>query len=264
MIGMMKTGAAGMNVQRLQLDNIGHNLSNMGTTGFKRRDYYFTDLIYQPVVQRGTPVRPEPPTGLMPQMGRGSTLISGPINMKPGSFLPTGRPLDLTISGQGFFGLEMEDGTTAYTRSGDFGIDSQGRLTDAAGNYVRGDLRAVPEEFIPETFSVSSSGEVKAVNAQGEEVDMGRLVIYHFENPSGLLQEGYHLLQATEASGPAVQGFPGEGETGSVLQGMLETSNVDITEEMSRLIMSSRYFQVNSRSLRLAEDMWQLANHIRR
>lgn len=264
MIGMMKTGAAGMNVQRLQIDNIGHNLSNMGTTGFKKRDYHFTDLIYQSAVQRGAPVVPEPSTGLMPQMGRGSAIISGPLNMKPGSFLHTGRPLDLTISGQGFFGLGMPDGTTAYSRSGDFSIDREGRLTDAAGNYVRGNLRAVPGGFVPESFSITSSGEAKAVNSQGEEVDLGRLYLYHFENPSGLLQEGSHLLRVTEASGPAVQGYSGEGEMGSVLQGMLETSNVDVTEEMSRMIISNRYFQLNSRTLRLAEDMWTLANNIRR
>lgn len=260
----MKIGAAGMNVQRLQMDNIGDNLSNVGTMGFKKRDYHFTDLIYQSVGQRGTPVSPEPSTGLMPQMGRGSTIISGPINMRPGSLLPTGRPLDVSISGQGFFGLGMPDGTTAYTRSGDFSINSEGCLTDAAGNYVRGNLMAVPEGFVPETFSVSFRGEVRAVNSQGEEVELGRLYLYHFENPSGLLLEGYQLLQVSEASGPAVQGFPGEGETGFVLQGMLETSNVDITEEMSRMIMSNRYFQLNSRSLRLAEDMWNLANNIRR
>lgn len=264
MIGMLKTGAAGMAVQSLQIDNIGHNLSNTGTAGFKRRDFHFTDLLYQPVAQRGTPVTSEPPTGLMPQMGRGSTIISGPLNMKPGSLLNTGRPLDLSLSGQGFFGLAMPDGTTAYTRSGDFSIDSQGRLTDAAGNYVMGNLREVPGGFVPETFSVSSQGEITAVNSQGEEVELGRLFLYEFDNPSGLLQEGFHLLRASEASGPAVQGFPGEGEAGSVLQGMLETSNVDITQEMSRLIMSHRFFQMNSRSIRTAEDMWNLANNIRR
>lgn len=401
MITILHSGAAGMRGQVIQTDVIAHNISNINTTGYKGKSVNYADLIYQDKVPRGTPVAPEPPTGLMPQAGRGSRVNSISMNMGTGYYLYTGHPLDIAIEGEGFIGIELPDGTMAYTKSGALGLDSDRRMLTIRGNIISGELELVPEEADVQTLFIDTGGEVSVTlpeeqvalrlgeglffgldlgdgttgytsqlsfnlgpggqleTARGEallgeldpvpegvrledlrvgpggevgyldgagdlvplgslnvyrfpdpgrteprggsmrmetaasgppepvdvvalgpgetlglvqeemkthmvEVGLGSISLFSFPNPKGLAVVGDNMLAESEASGEAVEGVPGEGELGVIRQGVLEGSNVYLPEEMSRLILSQRYFQLNSRSVRFGDEMWALANTLKR
>ena len=278
MITIFNSGVSGMIGQQQKVDNISHNISNVNTSGYKGNRSNFSDLVYQDKSQRGTAVTPEPETDLLPQAGRGSLLTSSPMDLTPGTPIDTGRPLDLAIEGEGYFGVQLPDESINYTRCGSFNLDEQGRLVTSEGYLVEGDLESVPSDRAYETLHVNSQGEVyirevsdPEDNAEGEgpvaedaDIRLGQLDLYSFENPSGLSAQGGNLLAPTEASGDAEQGVPGEGELGSIRQGVLESSNVDLTSEMSKLILTQKNFQFNSRSIHRADEMWAMANHIKR
>ncbi|PKM80789.1 MAG: flagellar basal body rod protein FlgG, partial [Firmicutes bacterium HGW-Firmicutes-13] len=205
------------------------------------------------------------------------------VNQGTGVLYDTGRMLDLAVEGEGFFRVELPDGSTAYTRNGAFSFNSKGQLVTAQGNPVSmDDFQPLPPGSMLETLSINSLGEVKVKAAAGadeledglgaletvdihyKDVSLGRLHLYNFENPSGLTSLGSNLFVPNEASGDASEGYPEEASLGSLRQGILEGSNVNLVDEMNRLILSQRYFQLNSRSVRLADEMWSLANNIRR
>ena len=272
MINILKSGTAGMRGESLKIDNISNNVSNVNTYGFKKRDVNFSDLLYQGKEQRGTPVAQETTTGLMPQTGRGSQVTGNSLNLKSGSFVETNRSLDVAIEGTGFFGVEREEGSIAYTREGAFSVDEEGFLVNSRGYRLMGELNPLPPGGGLEGIEINSRGEVfvefSQENQEGEDdrerVLLGRLELFTFENPAGLASLGGNLLEVTEASGEALPGNPEEGDLGSLRQGFLEGSNVNLLEEMSQLILSQRYFQLNSRSLRYADEMWSMANQMKR
>ncbi len=298
MITILKSGVSGMIGHQQKVDNISHNISNVNTTGFKGSRSNFSDLLYQGKVQRGTPVAPDPETGLLPQGGRGTYLTSTAMNLSTGIFKETGRSLDLAIEGEGFFGVELPDGSVNFTRSGSFNLvnlDEELRLVTSEGYIVEGDWESVPLDPLDKVYEyvhINSQGEIFLREARGHEeteeaaegeddveevpvegigeteeyegVRLGQIYLYSFETPAGLSAQGGNLLAPTEASGDPVQGFPGEEGLGSIKQGVLESSNVNLIEEMSKLILSQKYFQFNSRSVHLGDEMWAMANQLKR
>lgn len=271
MINILKSGITGMLGQNIKVENIANNISNINTTGYKSSRVNFSDLLYAEKIPKGTPVVLEPVTGLLPQVGTGSRIADIYVNQAAGILHDTGRMLDLAVEGEGYFRVELPDGSSAYTRDGALSFNSEGRLVTAQGNSVSMEgFQPLPPGSRLETLNINSLGEVKieaaVEDAETERMDvsLGRLRLYSFENPSGLTSLGNNLFAPNESSGNAVWGYPGEEGLGSVRQGILEGSNVNLVEEMSRLLISQRYFQLNSRSVRYADEMWSLANNIRR
>lgn len=249
--------AAGMRAQQQKIDVTANNIANVNTTGFKKKDAVFQDLVYQSLERKGNAVAPA--GGSKPvTAGTGSALAAVRADFRPGTYLHTGAAYDMAIVGDGFFRVVLPDGTTAYTRDGSFHRDGERHLVTAKGMRV-----AFPD--LPEgdyDLNISPEGVVRAVFANGESRQLGTLELARFPNPNGLQQAGDNLLLATAAAGePSLQ--PPDERT-KVLQGYLEGSNVDLAEEMIRLMVSQRAFELNSRALRTADEMWGIANQIRR
>jgi flagellar basal-body rod protein FlgG len=261
MLRAMRTAASGMRAQQLNLDTIAHNLANVNTTGFKRARADFEDLLYQTLVSPTASAGSTPgqPVGL--QVGHGSRVTDTERIFAQGDTETTGNPLDLVVQGDGFFVVRASDGTDAYTRDGSLKIDGDGRVVTANGNVLQ------PEIVIPSdatAVTVSSDGRILVDQAgQTAATEMGQLLLARFANPAGLISEGGNLLRQSVSSGDPQLGVPGELGVGSILQGALERSNVQVVEEMVNLIVAQRAFEMNSKAIRTAEDMMQTAVNIR-
>ena len=256
----MHTAATGMEAQALNIDTIAHNLANINTTGFKARQAQFHDLIYQNMRQAGvsSTSTTEVPTAL--QVGLGTRPVATAVNLRQGDFMMTGNSLDVVIRGQGFFQISQPDGEIAYTRNGNFHLNSEGSIVTSEGNPLD------PQITIPEdqtgiyigadgVVSVTTSG-----NATPQQV--GQIQIATFQNPAGLESIGDSLMIRTQASGEAITGTPGENGLGSLLAGYVEQSNVSVVEEMVAMIVSQRAYEANSKVIRTADEMFTLGNSI--
>ncbi len=256
------TSATGLAAQQLNLDVVANNLANASTTGFKRSRADFQDLVYQNIREAGSSTGPNSqlPTGS--QVGLGVTAgITSPL-FTQGTLTKTGGDYDVAIKGQGFFKILMPDGSSAYTRSGAFNIDSNGKLVTGEGYSVQ------PESVIPPphpSVSISADGQVSVVVAGATtSTNVGQLQLTNFVNPAGLKALGGNLYQVTPASGQPVEGNPGTQGTGSLLGGSLESSNVDIVEEMVRMIIIQRAYDTNSKVIQAADEMLTTTNGIKR
>ena len=247
-----------MIAQQLRTETIAHNLANVNTTGFKRSRAHFEDLLYQTV--QGAPVVAAPDAQSTPaiQIGRGVRLSAVERLHSQGPLEMTNRPLDLAIEGEGFFQIQMPDGAVAYTRDGSFTISDQGTLVTHGGYTV------VPGIDVPEDaagITISRTGIVTAqVRGGADEMEIGRIELARFSNPSGLLSVGENLFRETAASGEPVLGVPQEDGMGRLLQGALEGSNVEIVQEMVDMIASLRAYEINSKSIKNSEQMAEIAN----
>lgn len=247
-----------MIAQQMRIDVIANNLANVNTPGFKRSRASFEDVLYETL--RGTGiVNFQNSDSIAPmQVGRGVRLASIQRIHTPGSLEPTNRPLDLSVDGAGLFQVLRPDGTTAYTRDGSFTLSSTGALVTNGGYTV------VPSVAIPPDateVSISSNGTVSARLGTGSPIELGQLELARFVNPNGLLSIGENLYTETAASGPPLAGFAQEGGFGRILQGMLETSNVQIVQEMVDMIAAQRAYEVNSRAIRTADEMIESATN---
>lgn len=262
MIRALYTAASGMMAQQLNLDNIAHNLSNSSTSGFRRRRLQFQDLIYQNLVMPGAAATQQTTLAGL-QVGLGTRSAASEIVQTQGDFQSTGNPLDLTIQGQGFFQVRLPSGETAYTRSGSFHLDSQGSLVTAEGDA------AEPSITIPtgaSSITVGSDGTVSiTLPGQQQAQQVGSIQLALFPNPGGLNNIGQNLMLATAASGDAVTGTPGGSEgLGSIQQGFLEGSNVNVVEEFIEMILAQRSYEANSRVVRASDEMFQTLNNLGR
>jgi flagellar basal-body rod protein FlgG len=260
MLRALYSAASGMQALQLNIDNIAHNLSNVNTTGFKQRRTQFEDLLYQNLVAPGTnaSASTEIPTGL--QVGLGTRAVSNEIIFLQGDFAATGNELDVVIEGAGFFQVRMPDGQIAYTRAGAFHLNREGSIVTASGDPVDPQI-SIPREATKITIAKDGTVSVmlpNQVNAQ----QVGRMEIASFANPAGLNSIGKNLYLPTAASGDPVTGTPGENGLGSLAQGFLEQSNVNIVEEMINLIISQRAYESNSRVIRTADEMYQGTNNM--
>lgn len=259
----LSTAALGMSAQQRSVDNIANNLANVGTTGFKRSTIAFQDLFYENIAasKMGSSSSRSTSDGPTLQVGHGSRAVATIRNFMQGSVAETGNALDIAISGDGFFQVEMPDGTTAYTRDGNFSRDSSGLLVNNSGLPIAGQFE-VPTDAL--AIDIGQDGTVTALLSDNTQVDIGQLELAKFANNGGLEAIGDNLYVETEASGLAFFGTPGSEGFGVVRQGYLEQSNVDIVTEMVRLIEAQRAYETNSKMVQTAEDMMSVTNSIKR
>ena len=253
---MMKSlwiSKTGMDAQQTQLDVISNNLANVGTTGFKRARVAFEDLLYQNVRQAGanSSQQTQLPTGL--QIGTGVRPVATPRMFTQGNLQQTGNPLDVAINGQGFFQITMPDGTTAYTRDGSFHVDSNGGLVTSNGFAVN------PAITIPATaqsITIGQDGTVSiTVAGQAAPQTVGTIQLANFTNPAGLEAKGMNLFIETAASGTASANTPGTNGLGLLSQSYLETSNVNVVEELVSMIQTQRAYEINSKAIQTSDQM---------
>jgi flagellar basal-body rod protein FlgG len=263
MIRALYTAASGMNAQALNLDNIANNLANSSTSGFRSRRLQFEDLIYQNLVMPGTAATQQTTLVAGLQVGLGTRSAASEVIQTQGDFSQTGNPLDLTIQGQGFFQVLLPDGQTAYTRAGNFQTDANGNLVDQDGDPVQ------PAITIPTgatSITVGSDGTVSVtLPGQTAAQQVGTLQLALFNNPGGLNSTGSNLFLQTTASGDPVVGTPGGSEgLGTIVQGMLEQSNVSVVTEFVNMIVAQRSYEANSRVVNAADQMLQTINNLGR
>lgn len=256
----MWSAASGMRAQQLHIDAIANNLANVNTTGFKRSTVSFQDLFYDELRAAGAPSSSGQtiPSGL--RIGHGVKLVGTRRIFSPGKVAVTDRPLDLMIEGDGFFQVELPDGTLAYTRDGSLQLDAEGRVVTADGMPVVGFGAVEPDAT---AINVGTDGTFSTTVAGGVN-EKGQVSVFRFANPAGLRPLGRNLLVETAASGEAESGTPGEDGFGALRQGALEMSNVQVVEEMVNLIAAQRAYEVNSKAIQASDDMLQMANNLRR
>ena len=262
MIRALWTAASGMQAQQKSIDVVANNLANVNTTGFKRSRADFQDLIYQNLKSSGAPSTnaTQVPNGI--QIGLGTRLASVSKIFAPGDFTQTGNELDIAIEGDGFFKIQQPDGSTGYSRAGAFKKDSQGRVVTPDGNSL------LPEIVIPPNatkLNIGSDGTVSVIQAgQSAPTSVGSIELVAFSNPSGLSSLGKNIYQETDASGSPTPGTPGQNGIGTIAQGLLEMSNVNVAEEMVNMIVGQRAYEINSKAVQAADEMLQTANNLRR
>ncbi len=245
----------GMEGQQAKLDAISNNLANVGTNGFKRAGVNFEDLMYQNLRPAGsaTSEQSQLPTGL--QVGLGVKVASSTRNFNQGSLQQTNNSFDVAIKGQGFFQVQMPDGTTAYTRDGAFQVDAAGALVTNAGNAVLPGI-TVPAGAL--SVTIAENGTISAAfSGQAASQTLGTLQLASFINPAGLDPRGGNLYAETAASGTPNAGAPGTGGLGSLQQGFVEGSNVNVVEELVSMIATQRAYELNSKAIQSSDQMLQ-------
>lgn len=262
MVRSMYTAATGMEAQQLYMDTISHNLSNVNTTGYKRQKVEFQDLMYQTLREPG--VRnvegSMAPSGI--EVGLGVRPAATQRIFQQGSLNQTGNEFDMAVQGEGFFQITLPDGEMAYTRDGQFKLSNDGTLVTSNGFFL------YPQIVLPEgaqEFTVSAGGMV-TVRLQGDSTssEIGQLEVARFINLAGLKALGNSLFVPTDASGEAIITLPGEEGTGTIQQGYVEASNVQIVDEMVNMITAQRAFEIVSKAIQVSEDMMQIANNLKR
>ncbi|MCK4572970.1 MAG: flagellar basal-body rod protein FlgG [candidate division Zixibacteria bacterium] len=262
MLKALRTAATGMIAQQMNVDTIANNLANVNTTGFKKTKLQFQDILYQNIRQAGTAssIGTQVPTDL--SVGYGTRAVASHRQFTEGNLTSTGNPLDMAISGDGFFQLQHPDGSTVYSRDGAFKINADGQVVNSDG------YRMLPELTIPEdatAISIGTDGIVEVLLV-GEDTpsQVGQLELARFINPSGLSAIGRNLLVQTGASGDPVTDIPTQSGLGQIDQGYLEMSNVDVVDEMVDMIVAQRAYEMNSKAIQTADDMASIANQLKR
>jgi len=261
MFRSLYTAASGMTAQQLNLDNIANNLSNSSTSGFQRRRVQFADLLYQSMVTPGSASTQQTTQVAGLQVGLGTRPGASEIIQTQGDFTTTNNQLDVAIQGQGFYQISLPNGSIAYTRSGSFHTDAQGNLVRADGNPL------TPAITIPSTatnVSIGADGTVSITQpGQTQNQQIGQIQLAMFVNPGGLNSIGNNLYLATTASGDPITGNPGGAEgLGTLLQGQLEQSNVNVVDEFIQMILAQRSYESNSRVVKAADEMFQQVNQL--
>lgn len=261
MLRSLYTAATGMEAQQLKMDVIAHNLANANTTGFKKTRAEFEDLLSETLQPAGAPM---PQGGTQPaavQVGLGVKTSATTRSYSQGDMIGTQNPLDLAIEGPGFFKIQRETGEFAYTRAGNFRIDSTGRLQTQRGELVEPGITVPPDAT---NVVINRNGMVAAKLPNREEpVELGTIELVLFTNPGGLENLGSNLLAATVASGEPISVRPGEEGTGGLAQGFLEGANVKAVEEMIDMITTQRSYEMNSKIIQTADQMLQRLTNLR-
>ena len=254
------TAASGMQAQQMTLDVIANNLANVQTAGFKRSRVDFQDLVYEILQAPGAASAQgqEVPTGF--QIGHGSRAVATQRLFIKGDLQQTGNTFDLAIEGDGMFEIAQANGDPAYSRAGTFKKDSTGRLVTSDGFVLQPQI-TIPQNAL--SVNIGVDGIVSAsIAGQTAPQQLGTIQLARFTNPGGLLSLGRNLFLPTQASGEATPGTPGSDGLGTLLQGFVEGSNVNVVEEMVGLIVSQRAYEINSKAIRTADEMMQTANNL--
>lgn len=254
------TSTTGMSAQNLNMDVIANNLANVSTTGFKKSRADFQDLLYQIMKVPGSPTSADTksPTGI--QVGLGVKPAAITKVFTEGDIVQTQNTLDVAIEGAGFFQVNLPDGNTAYTRAGNLKLDGEGRITTSDGYTIE------PEIVIPEDareITISETGVVSAIlGDETTSTELGNIDLVDFVNDSGLIAIGRNLFRETEASGTALVGTPGTNGIGTLLQGYVENSNVNLVEEMTQMITTQRAYEINSNVITTSDEMMQTVTNM--
>ncbi len=259
----LDTAATGMAAMDLQVQVIAGNLANMSTTGFKSQRAEFQDLIYEHVQRIGAQASENGnilPVGI--ELGSGVKTVGTPRLMNQGTLSQTGNTLDLAIQGSGWFQILMPDGTFSYTRDGSFQMDNQGRMVTAEGNLVQPTITIPPNST---GLTINAQGQV-SVTLPGSTTSsiLGQLQLTTFINDAGLQAQGSNLFVATPASGQPQNNTPGLNNSGTLLQGSLEQSNVSAVTEITNLIQAQRAYEMNSKVITAADQMLQTTAQLMR
>ncbi len=262
MIKSMRTAATGMIAQQMNVDVIANNLANVNTTGFKKSKVEFQDVLYQNYRKAGTAsaIGTEVPTGLA--IGYGTRPASTVRQYSTGDLQMTGNPLDMAISGDGFFQVRQPDGTTGYTRDGAFKLSADGQLVNSDGYFLLPEV-TLPEDTVSVSIGVDGTIEVMQFG-QDDAVQVGQIELARFTNPAGLMAIGRNLLVPTGASGTPITDIAGQNGLGTIDQGYLEMSNVSVVDEMVNMIVAQRAYEVNSKAIQTADDMAGITNNLKR
>jgi len=251
----------GLDAQQTRMAVVSNNLANVNTTGFKKSRAVFEDLLYQNVRQVGaaTSQDTQAPSGM--SLGTGVRVVATEKNYTQGNLNQTGNPLDLAVNGRGFFQILLPDGTLAYTRAGDFQLSSQGQLVTSNGYVVQPGI-SIPQGA--QSITVGADGVVSVQLAgQSAPTQVGTLQLVDFVNPTGLQARGENLLLETAASGTAQPGSPGQSGLGTLEQGAIESSNVNVVEEMVNMIETQRAYEMNTKAIQTTDQMLQyLSNNV--
>ena len=259
MIRSLWTASTGMTSQQLNMDVIAHNLANASTTGFKRSRANFQDLMYQTTVAPGAQTSNDTqiPSGM--QIGMGAKSVSVEKVFIQGEFAETGNPLDLAIEGKGFFKI-MNGSDEVYSRAGSFKMDKDGFVCDAEGNRLQPEF-SIPVEAV--NVTIDPGGTLSAMDQSGKVIATETIKLYNFQNPAGMLSVGRNYFKATEASGDEQEGQPGVDGYGTLLSGFLENSNINVVEEMVKMIIGQRAYEANSKIIKTSDEMLQIANNVK-
>ena len=264
MIRSLWTGASGMIGQQFHIDTVSHNLANVNTTGFKKERADFEDLLYQNLKVSGTPASNASvvPTGI--EVGHGVKVAATQKMYGQGSLKQTDNPFDMALEGEGFFRIRQYDGTIAYTRDGSFKIDGNGQIVNSNGYLMDPDV-ILPKEFLRGDLVISEEGLVTIkVPGQDTPVDVGQVMLSRFVNPAGLKSIGGNLMKETVASGPAIDGIPAHDGMAKVHQSFIETSNVNVVDEMVDMIVAQRAYEFNSKSVQTSDTILGIAANLKR
>ena len=262
MMRSLFTAATGMEAQRLNIDVVANNLANVNTTGFKRSRADFQDLLYQDEKTAGASAAEglQIPSGI--QVGLGVRPVAVQKIFAQGDFASTGNPLDLVIEGGGFFQVPKPDGELAFTRSGSFKLNSDGRIVTSDG-YPLEPTITIPTNTT--SITVGTDGKITVTQpGNNTPTEVGRITLARFSNPAGLKSVGRNLYTPTDSSGEAITGNPGTDGMGTIGQGFLELSNVNVVEEMVNMIASQRAYEINSKAVQASDEMLQVINNLKR
>lgn len=255
MIRSLWIAKSGLEAQQMQMDVISNNLANVSTTGFKRSRAVFEDMLYQTLRQPGaqSSQQTQLPSGL--QLGTGVRPVATEKIFTQGNLQQTGNALDIAINGKGFFQVLMPDGTTAYTRDGSFQVDNQGQVVTASGYQIQPAI-TIPANAI--TVTVAKDGTVSVLQpGSTNPTQVGSLQLAGFINPAGLQSQGENLYVESAASGSPTANTPGTNGVGVLNQGMIETSNVNVAEELVNMIQTQRAYEINSKAISTSDQMLQ-------
>jgi flagellar basal-body rod protein FlgG len=253
MIRSLWISKTGLEAQQTSMDVISNNLANVSTTGFKRARAVFEDLLYQTIRQPGaqSSEQTQLPSGL--QLGTGVKPVATERIFTQGNLQQTGNAKDVAIQGNGFFQVLMPDGTTSYTRDGSFQLDSNGQLVTASGYTVQPAI-TIPADA--QTLTIASDGVVSVTQAgSSASVTVGTLQLATFINPAGLQSLGENLYAETASSGSPSTNTPGSNGAGTLNQSYVETSNVNVVEEMVNMIQTQRAYEINSKAIQTSDEM---------
>ncbi|MHB8157665.1 MAG: flagellar basal-body rod protein FlgG [Desulfocucumaceae bacterium] len=259
MIKSLHNSAAGINAQQSRIDTTSNNIVGINVDSYKAQRLSFADMVYAKMADAGRPV--VAPPGERPLHGAGVRQIANLRDFIQGSIRETGRKTDLAIDGRGFFKVILPDGSEVYTRNGNFNLNANRELVNDDG------YKLFPGITLPagsQGLSVDKYGNLSVTEGDGQNSEVGSIPIYNFVNPNGLKALGKNLFSVSEEAGPEEEGTPGQEGFGAVIQGALESSNVDLAVEMTNLLEAQRIYQLNARSLKTSDDMWGMANNLRK
>ena len=259
MIDALHISESGLQATQQWIDSLSNNVANMNTAGYKKSVVSFRDLVSSPIAENGGTGSSQ---AVSSQHGMGTAVVSSNVDFSAGSMRVTGRPLDLAISGEGFFEVVLDDGSFAYSRLGNLQVNTDGYITTTDG-FVLSDNIQLPPGI--SDLTINENGNVVArFDDEGETLDLGQIQIASIANPNDLTSIGASLYKVSDDQVDVVMEVPGQNGVGNLVQGALEMSNVTLVDEMTSLVLAQRAYQLNARIIQTADQILETINNLRR